>query len=405
MNFMEFAVWGAYLTCIGLYLSKIGMASEIGYFFAVQGIVSIFMPAVMGIIADKWIPAQRLLGLCHLMAGLFMIAAGWYGSTAGSNVGFPVLFSLYTVSVAFYMPTLALSNSVSYTALTKAGLDTVKAFPPIRVFGTVGFICSMWFVDLTGFKSTPNILFTSGVLSLILFLYTFTLPACPVEKGSRKTGNDPFGLKAFTLFRQKEMAIFFIFSALLGACLQITNGFATPFIESFSNVPEYADTFGVQHSNILYSISQISEVCCILLITFFMKHFGIKRVMLIAMFAWVLRFGLLGAGNPGAGVWMFVASMIIYGVAFDFFNISGSLYVDLTTDTSIRSSAQGLFMVMTNGIGATVGSLAAQYYVTAHTDAAGIVEWPTCWYAFAAYALVIGIVFALIFHPKKTGDA
>ena len=406
MNFMEFAVWGAFPTCTGLYLSRIGMASEIGYFFAVQGIVSIFMPAVMGIIADKWIPAQRLLGMCHLVAGAFMIAAGWYGYTAGNSSEFSVLFSLYTISVAFYMPTLALSNSVSYNALTKAGLDTVKAFPPIRVFGTVGFICPMWFVDLTGFKSTQNILVTSGVLSLILFCYTFTLPSCPVENSSDRNDNkDPFGLKAFTLFRQKEMAIFFIFSALLGACLQITNGFATPFLESFSSIAEYADTFGVQHSNILYSISQMSEVFCILLITFFMKHFGIKNVMLIAMFAWVLRFGLLGAGNPGPGVWMFILSMIIYGVAFDFFNISGSLYVDMTTDTSMRSSAQGLFMVMTNGIGATVGSLAAQYYVTAHTDTNGMVEWPTCWYAFAAYALIIGVVFALIFHPKKKAEA
>lgn len=304
------------------------------------------------------------------------------------------------------MPTLALANSVSYSALTQAGMDTVKAFPPIRVFGTIGFICSMWFVDLTGFKSTQNILITSGFLSFILFIYTFSLPACPIQKGICKSGNkDPFGLKAFSLFRQKEMAIFFIFSALLGACLQITNGFATPFLESFSSIDEYANTFGVQHSNILYSISQMSEVFCILLITFCMKHFGIKNVMLIAMMAWVFRFGLLGAGNPGSGVWMFIASMIIYGVAFDFFNISGSLYVDLTTDTSMRSSAQGLFMVMTNGIGATVGSLAAQYYVTAHTDHTGVVEWPICWYTFAAYAFVICIIFALIFHPKKKIEA
>lgn len=406
LNYLEFAVWGAYLTCMGLYLGRIGMASMIGYFFAVQGIVSIFMPAIMGIVADRWVPAQRLLGLCHLVAGFFMIAAAWYGYQTGNEAQFPVLFSLYSVSVAFYMPTLALANSVSYTALIKAGMDTIKDFPPIRIFGTIGFICAMWFVDITGFMSTQNQFATSGILSIVLFLYTFTLPKCPVVKaGEQKSLVDALGLKAFRLFRQKKMAIFFIFSALLGACLQITNGFATPYIESFKLMPEFADTFGVQHANILYSISQISETCCILLIPFFMKRFGIKNVMLIAMFAWVFRFGLLGMGNPGSGVWMFVASMIIYGVAFDFFNISGSLFVDKTTDSSMRSSAQGLFMMMTNGIGATVGSFAAQAFVTANTDASGTVEWQTCWYTFAAYALVIGVLFALIFHPQKEKPA
>lgn len=401
LNYLEFAVWGAYLTCVGVYLTKIGMASMIGYFFMIQGIVSIFMPAIMGIIADRWVPAQRLLGLCHLMAGLFMLAAAWYGYTEGNNSEFAVLFSLYSISMAFYMPTLALTNSVAYSALVKAGMDTVKDFPPIRVFGTIGFICAMWFVDITGFMSNHNQFVTSGVLSLLLFLYTFTLPACPIARdGDKQSFVDAFGLKAFSLFRHKDMAIFFIFSALLGVCLQITNGFATPYIESFKSMTEYVDTFGVQHANILYSLSQVSETCCILLIPFFMKRFGIKNVMLIAMFAWVFRFGLLGAGNPGTGVWLFIASMIIYGVAFDFFNISGSLFVDKTTDASIRSSAQGLFMMMTNGVGATVGALIAQAVVTLHTSSEGV-EWKTCWYIFAAYALTVGVLFALVFRPNK----
>lgn len=401
LNYLEFAVWGAYLTCVGVYLTKIGMASMIGYFFMIRGIVSIFIPAIMGIIADRWVPAQRLLGLCHLIAGLFMLAAAWYGYTEGNNSEFAVLFSLYSISMAFYMPTLALTNSVAYSALGKAGMDTVKDFPPIRVFGTIGFICAMWFVDITGFMSNHNQFVTSGVLSILLFLYTFTLPACPVARdGDRQSFVDALGLKAFSLFRHKDMAIFFIFSALLGVCLQITNGFATPYIESFKSMTEYVDTFGVQHANILYSLSQVSETCCILLIPFFMKRFGIKNVMLIAMFAWVFRFGLLGAGNPGNGVWLFIASMIIYGVAFDFFNISGSLFVDKTTDASIRSSAQGLFMMMTNGVGATVGALIAQAVVTLHTSSEGV-EWKTCWYIFAAYALTVGVLFALVFRPNK----
>lgn len=401
MNFLEFAVWGAYLTSMGTYLVNHGMAQHIGIFYAMQGIVSIFMPAIMGIVADRWIPAQRLLGFCHLIAGLFMGAMVYYANTAGGDIAFGTLFTLYSISVAFYMPTLALTNSVAYNALTKAGLDTVKDFPAIRVFGTVGFICTMWLVDLMGFQANENQFATSGLIGILLFLYTFSLPACPVSSSNEKQSiSEALGLKAFALFKQKRMAIFFIFSMLLGVSLQITNGFANPFITSFGSIPEYADTFGVQHANMLISLSQMSETVCILLIPFFMKRFGIKNVMLIAMFAWVLRFGLFGAGNPGSGVWMFILSMIVYGVAFDFFNISGSLFVDKSTDSEIRSSAQGLFMLMTNGIGATIGTLGAQQVVN-HFTVDGVTEWQSCWYIFAAYALVVGIAFALIFRPKK----
>ena len=397
MNFLEFAVWGAYLTSMGTYLVNIGMASDIGLFYAMQGIVSIFMPALMGIVADRWIPAQRLLGLCHLVSGVFMISASYYCMKAGDAVQFSTLFSLYSLSVAFYMPTLALSNSVAYSALNQAGMDTVKHFPPIRVFGTIGFICTMWFVDLMGFQSNYNQFATSGVLGIVLFLYSLSLPACPVSKGSDKKGLvEAFGLRAFTLFRQKKMALFFIFSMLLGVSLQITNGYANPFITSFGSIPEYAGTFGVNHANILISLSQVSETCCILLIPFFMKRYGIKNVMLIAMLAWVLRFGLFGTGNPGSGVWMFILSMIVYGVAFDFFNISGSLFVDKTTDSTLRSSAQGLFMLMTNGIGATIGTLAAQAVVNSFTTE-GVTNWQMCWFVFAAYALVVALAFAMIF--------
>lgn len=401
MNFLEFAVWGAYLTSMGTYLVNHGMAQHIGIFYAMQGIVSIFMPAIMGIVADRWIPAQRLLGFCHLIAGLFMGAMVYYANTAGGDIAFGTLFTLYSISVAFYMPTLALANSVAYNALTKAGLDTVKDFPAIRVFGTVGFICTMWLVDLMGFQANEFQFATSGLIGILLFLYTFSLPACPVSSSNEKQSiSEALGLKAFALFKQKRMAIFFIFSMLLGVSLQITNGFANPFITSFGSIPEYADTFGVQHANMLISLSQMSETVCILLIPFFMKRFGIKNVMLIAMFAWVLRFGLFGAGNPGSGVWMFILSMIVYGVAFDFFNISGSLFVDKSTDSEIRSSAQGLFMLMTNGIGATIGTLGAQQVVN-HFTVDGVTEWQSCWYIFAAYALVVGIAFALMFRPKK----
>ncbi len=407
MNFLEYAVWGAYLTSMGSYLVKIGMAENIGWFYSVQGIVSLFMPALMGIIADRWMQGQRVLSLCHLLAGVFMLCASFYGFQAGAGASFATLFMLYSLSVAFFMPTIALANSVAYAALDGAGLDTVKDFPPIRVFGTVGFICSMWAVDLGGMQESAAQFAVSGVLSLLLSVYALTLPACPVSHASeRKSVAEALGLRAFSLFRQKRMALFFIFSMCLGICLQITNGFASPFIFSFGNIAEYADTFGVQHANILISVSQISETCCILLIPFFLSRFGIKRVMLIAMLAWVLRFGFFALGNPGSGVWLFVLSMLVYGVAFDFFNISGSLFVDKETDISIRSSAQGLFMMMTNGLGATIGTLSAQavinhfvYALPATATGHEVIDgWNTCWYIFAAYALLMAVLFAVFFR-------
>lgn len=412
MNFLQYAIWGAYLTSMGSYLVNIGLGAKIGIFYAMQGIVSIFMPAIIGIIADKYIQAQKVLGLCHGIAGLAMIAAGYYGLVAGDSVNFATLFSLYSISVAFYMPTIALSNSVAYSGLEKFGMDTVKDFPPIRVFGTVGFICSMLFVNFMSidgvqFQLSYNQFFTSGVIGLVLAAYAFTLPACPVAKGGEsKSVAEAFGLKAFALFKKKDMAIFFIFSMLLGVSLQITNGFANPFITHFKEIPEYANAWGAQNANALISLSQLSETLCILLIPFAMKFFGIKKVMLIAMFAWVFRFGLFGVGNPGSGVWMFVLSCLVYGVAFDFFNISGSLYVNMKTDEKIRSSAQGLFMLMTNGIGATIGTLGAQEIVNKFVYNASEPSWSTAWYIFAAYALVVGVLFMILFKdPKKQVDA
>lgn len=429
MNFLEFAVWGAYLTSMGNYLGSIGLGPKIGLFYAMQGIVSIFMPAIMGIIADRWIPVQRLLGINHLVAAIFIIATGYYGSVSGENVDFNAIFTLYSLSVAFFMPTIALSNSTAYTILKQNQLDTIKAFPPIRTLGTVGFICAMLFVNFSGFEnghfgfnfdSNPNFesfqsnyyqFYVSGFLGILLFLYSFSLPHCPINSSKEKTTlADAFGLKAFALFKNTKMAIFFIFSMLLGVSLQITNGYANPFISTFKSVPEYANSWGANNANALISLSQVSETLCILLIPFFLKKFGIKTVMLMAMVAWVLRFGLFGLGDPGSDVWMFIISMIVYGIAFDFFNVSGSLFVDQETSADIKSSAQGVFMMMTNGFGATIGMLTAQevvnHFVYSQTDLMLQLEgWRTSWYIFSGYALVVAVLFAAIFKHKHRPDA
>ena len=416
MSFLQFAVWGAYLTSMGNYLGKAGLSDHIGWFYSMQGLVSIFMPALVGIVADKFMPAQKVLSICHGVAGLAMLAAGYYCMGAGDGIDFAVLFPLYGLSVAFYMPTIALSNSVAYNILESNGYDTVRDFPPIRVFGTVGFICSMLFVNFmrdsqgVQFQSTYWQFMTSGVLGLVLMVYALTLQNCPVKSSSdHKSLTEALGLKAFTLFRDRQMAVFFIFSMLLGVALQITNGYANPFITSFKAVPEYAGTFGAENANALISISQVSETLGILLIPVCLRKLGIKKVMLIAMLAWFFRFGLFGVGNPGPGVWMFILSMLVYGVAFDFFNISGSLYVNEKTSEDIRSSAQGLFMLMTNGVGASIGMIGAQAVVNRFTHPAvvdgvfyTVGDWSTAWYIFAGYSLLVAVLFAIFFKdPAK----
>lgn len=425
MNFLEFAVWGAYLTCMGNYLGSAGLGDKIAWFYAIQGIVSIFMPTLMGIVADKWIQPQRLLGLCHLAAGFFMLVCWWMGVQAGfgQELSDKSLFiAMYTLSVAFFMPTIALSNTAAFTALKNNGMDTVKDFPPIRVLGTVGFIATMWFVNCAvwengvfsftlaenahKFQYTYMQFFVSGVLSLVLCAYCFTLPECRIEKKQERVSlAETLGLNAFKLFKTRRMALFFIFSALLGMCLQVTNGYAGPFITSFKGDLSFADTFAANNATLLTSISQISEALCILMIPFFLKRFGIKIVMLMSMFAWVFRFGLFGVGNPAMpGVLLFVLSCIVYGVAFDFFNVSGGIFVDQECEPSVKASAQGLFMMMTNGIGATVGTLAAGEIVNKYCtwkDGFLLGDWQTCWFIFAGFALVVGVAFALVFKPEK----
>ena len=427
MNFLEFAVWGAYLTCMGNYLGKAGLGEQIAWFYAIQGIVSIFMPTLMGIVADKFIQPQRLLGLCHLVAGAFMLGCWWMGVQAGFGNELPnksLFIALYTLSVAFFMPTIALANTTAFTILKNNGMDTVKDFPPIRVLGTVGFIATMWFVNCAvwedgafsftlaenahKFQYTYMQFFVSGFLSFVLCAYCFTLPECRLgEKQSKTSLVEALGLNAFKLFKTRKMALFFIFSALLGMCLQVTNGYAGPFITSFKGSADaaIASSFAANNATLLTSISQISEALCILMIPFFLKRYGIKVVMLMSMFAWVFRFGLFGVGNPAMpGVLLFILSCIVYGVAFDFFNVSGGIFVDQECEPSIKASAQGLFMMMTNGVGATVGTLAAGEIVNHYCSWQGdylLGDWQTCWFIFAGFALVVGILFALVFHPES----
>lgn len=407
MSFFQFFVWGIWLISLGGYMFANfnnpvdpNLGSKVGNTYGTMGWAALFMPALMGIIADKYIRAEIVLGICHIIAG----AGLYYASTV--NTANEMFWAIFFVS-CFYMPTIGLSNSVSYSLLSKHNYDVQKSFSPIRVWGTVGFIIAEWAVDLMGWTQNNSQFYFGAVAGVLTGLYCFTMPKIEINRSTeKKSFATRLGLDAFQLFKTSMMAKFFLFAMMLGAALQITNMFGNPFLGDFSKVPEYADSFAVNHSNILISLSQISETLFILAIPFFLRRFGIKQVMLISMLAWVLRFGLFGIGNPGSGLWLLVLSMIVYGMAFDFFNISGSLFVDREAKPGIRASAQGLFMLMTNGLGAILGGIFAGAIVDHFTNTAtGNKDWQSIWFTFAAYALVIAIAFLILFKYKhKRGD-
>jgi NHS family xanthosine MFS transporter len=397
MSFFQFFVWGAWLITVANYWfgTKNWDGAQFGAIFSTMGIASIFMPTLCGIVADRWINAEKLYGILHILGGLTLFYVPQISNPAD-------FFWVILVAMIFYMPTIALSNSVAYNALKKGGLDVVKDFPPIRVWGTVGFIVAMWITNLTGNKASENQFYIAAIAAVALGIYSFTLPKCTPEGKTTESKSfiDLMGLSSFKLFANYKLALFFLFSMFLGAALQLTNAYGDVYLDDFKRLPEYADSLVVKYSTLIMSISQISETLFILAIPFFLKRFGIKQVMLFSMVAWVLRFGLFAYGNPGDGLWMIIVSCIVYGMAFDFFNISGSLFVETSTDSTIRSSAQGLFMMMTNGFGAIFGSITSGYIIEKYFTTTEGKDWHNIWLTFAAYAAVITIAFAIMFKHK-----
>jgi len=401
MNFLQFFVWGSWLLTIGAYWfqNRQWSGTDFGAVFSTMGIASIFMPAIAGIIADKWINAERLYGIFHLIGGVILLTLP---AINDPNLFFWVML----LNMMFYMPTIGLSITVAYTSLKMNQYSIIKSYPPIRVWGTVGFIVALWVISLLKFETTPLQFYVAAASSFILGLYAFTLPPCrPMGKGHKPDLVSALGLNAFALFKNRKMAWFFIFAMLLGASLQLTNAYGDTFLHDFARIPAYADLLAVKYPAIIMSISQISETLFILTIPFFLRKYGIKKVMLMSMIAWVLRFGLFAYGNPAGGLWMIVLSCIIYGMAFDFFNISGSIFVETQSIPAIRASAQGLFMMMTNGFGAFLGSRISGIVIDKFFKVDGQFVWKEIWIAFAAYSLVVAILFAVLFkHEHDPND-
>lgn len=401
MNFLQFFIWGAWLTSLGVYLgnSLEFTGSQIASVFATMGIAAVIMPTVIGIIADKWINAERLLCILHIGGGLILFLLS-------ETIVFEQFFWLMLLYNCMYMSTLGLSNSLAYNTLKSNGLDVIKSFPPIRVWGTVGFIGAMWLVDICQWTTSNYQIYLASAASLLYGIYALTLPKYIREPSLENTSiRSILGLDALYLFKKRQMAVFFIFSMLIGSALQITNTFGQPFLTDFSLVDIYSDSFTVRHPGILTSISQISEALFILAIPFFLRKYGIKTVMLMSIGGWVLRFGLFGIGDPGSGFVFLLLSMVVYGLAFDFFQISGSLFIEQQVKPSIRVSAQGIFIFMTNGVGTIIGTKLSGWVVDHFTNADGYRNWESIWFVFSGYALVLGILFLVLFNPKKSSIA
>lgn len=398
MNFLQFFIWGAWLITIGAYWfqTKHWSGTQFGAIFSTMGIASLFMPSIAGIIADKWMNAEKLYGIFQICGAIVLFIIPLINDPF-------TMFWVMLLNMMFYMPTISLAIAVAYSALKRDGKDVVIDYPPIRVWGTVGFIVALWVVSLLHFETTAGQFYVASIASLVLGLYAFTLPKTPplLHSAEKKSLMDTLGLNSFRLLKNRKMAIFFLFAMLLGAALQLTNAYGDTFLHDFADVEKYKGLIAVKYPAIIMSISQVSETLFILAIPFFLKRFGIKKVMLMSMLAWFVRFGLFAYGNPGDGLWMIVLSCIVYGMAFDFFNISGSLFVETQTDPSIRASAQGLFMMMTNGIGAVLGSSLSGIVIDAFfTNPDKSKDWHSIWISFSLYALFVAILFVILFKHK-----
>lgn len=436
LYFLQFSVWGCYLTSFGQFLGAGGLGSNIAWFYAAIGLVSILTPSLLGRLADRTGRPERLLSLCHFVAAIVMFLMWRYGMTH-RHLEFKILYPLYLLFLAFYMPTMALANTSTFGLLAKNGYNNVTTFPSIRIWGTVGFVVAMWFVnsaylhnDSLGFAFSDSTdtghlrfqynsmqLLCSSVMGLVTGLYTLTIPRIDNVKLSESAQISlkiPLRSAIRTMFARKEIAVFLVFVIFSGVCLQISNGFATPFITHFAGIKEYVDNAAAGNATMLFSLSQISEAACVLLVGMVLKKKGIKWVYAAGLLAWSIRFFMLGTGNPGTGLWLLIGSMLVYGISFNFITIAGHIYIQQVAPSNMKGFAQGLMMFMSNGIGATFGTLIAGMIVNkwCHWDMIRIPgtdsvmrlfmgEWIYPWLIFSGYALTVMFLWILCFNPGK----
>ncbi|KEY56442.1 MFS transporter [Serratia sp. DD3] len=399
LQFLQFLAWGSWLISVGAYClhTKQWSASEFGSIFATIGIAALFMPTLAGIVADKWINAERLYAILQLGCAASMVMVPQMETPQQ-------LFWLMLVNMLCYIPTISLAFSVSFSVMTQAGMNIVKEYPPLRVFGTLGFASGMWLTSLSGLETSPLQFYISAASSLAVAVLAMSMPQCRPSGSTAGSVAQQF-LSFGKLFADKRFGAFFIFSGLLGVSMQLSNAYAGTFLHDFSSNPLYSDSIMIRFPAVIVSIGQMSEMFFVLLVPYFLTRYSVKTVMLISMLAWVARWLLLGFGNPGELWWMIILSMLVWGVAFDFFNLAGSLFLETNVDNGMKATAQGLLQVMIIGVGGTLGGFASGWMIDAFFTHDGIRDWRSIMIAFAAFNLLVAFSFMLFFKGSVSAKS
>jgi nucleoside transporter len=385
MMFLEFFIWGAWYVTMGTYLDKILHADgvQVGAAYSAMAIATIISPFFTGMIADRYFAAQKVLGVLHLIGAALLYLL----TTIDNPSSFYWLLLLYSL---MYAPTLALANSVAFRQMADPG----KEFASIRVFGTIGWIATGWLLDKVFKISTHELAFTfrmAAVASLLLGLLSFFLPDTPPKsKGTTATFSQILGSDSFVLFRDRSFIVFFIASILI--CIPLS------FYYSFTNL--YLTEAGMKNVTSSMTFGQFSEALFILLIPFFFRRLGVKWMIAFGMIAWSIRFLFFGYGDAGPGLWMLYAGILLHGVCFDFFFVTGQIYTDSKAGVKIQSQAQGMITMATYGIGMWIGTLLSGY-VKDHYTINDVVQWKQIWMVPAIIAAVVLILFVLFFKDNR----
>ncbi|WME22788.1 nucleoside permease [Brachybacterium sp. GU-2] len=390
MMFLEFFVWGAWFVTLGTYLAAdLGASgSQIALAFLTQSLGAILAPFIVGLIADRWFAAQRILGVLHLFSAVMLFLAGRQGE-------FGAFFVFALLAMISFMPTLALANSISFRRLT----SPERQFPAIRVFGTIGWIVAGLLIGWLGWEAggaLENTFVMAAIGSALLGVYAFTLPHTPPETtGERVTVRDVLGLDALALLKSRSYLVFFLASILI--CIPLA------FYYNFTNL--YLNEIGVQSAAAVQSLGQVSEALFLLIMPLMLKKLGVKWTLLIGMLAWALRYALFAFGDAGSLLWLVIIGLVLHGVCYDFFFVAGQIYTDRFAPKHVRSAAQGLISLATYGVGLLIGSLISGPIVDAFLAADGTHDWRIVWLIPAALAVGVALFFAALFRERETVEA
>jgi nucleoside transporter len=381
LMFLQYFIWGTWYVTLNTYLGETLQftGTQIGLCYGTFAIAAMISPFFVGLIADKFFATQKVLGTMHLLGAILLVVVA---QAKTFQFFYPSLL-LYTLS---YTPTMALSNSLSFHQMEDPG----KQFPGVRVLGTIGWIAANNVIGLLGFTNEVGQLYTGAVVSLLLGFYSFTLPHVPPKKETKATFKELLGFDALRLFRSRPFAVVILASVLTCIPLSFYFGFTASFLSDI----------GMKFIPNKLSLGQVSEIFFLLILPFFLARFGVKRVLFIGMSAWLIRYFCFANGNMESGLWMIFTGILLHGVCYDFFFVTGQIYVDKAAPAHLKSSAQGLITFATYGLGMFIGTWFAGRTVDLFT-LDGMPEWTRIWYVPALLAALVLILFVILFSEKR----